>query len=260
MKSSKQQQFDIVLQAGHAARDAIASSRRIIFSHCPGIDTAIGFLRQPWSVVVLVGLFFLVIAHPAHAHHPFGGQLPSNFLMGFLSGLGHPVIGIDHLFFVVAIGLLASRVGSRQGSRQVQYSLAIPVAFVLATMVGTGIHLMALDLPLPEIVISASVLAFGFMLAMKENPKWGAIAFVAAIAGIFHGYAYGEAVVGAEMTPLIAYLAGFSIIQFAIALFSYRIGRLNLKQLTEQASLKLRFVGFTICGAGIAFLAGTILG
>lgn len=162
--------------------------------------------------------------------------------------------------WVVEQGRARSRLDQLATEEPLEIRLLAPQRTLAITMVGTGIHLMALDLPLPEIVISASVLAFGFMLAMKENPKWGAIAFVAAIAGIFHGYAYGEAVVGAEMTPLIAYLAGFSIIQFAIALFSYRIGRLNLKQLTEQASLKLRFVGFTICGAGIAFLAGTILG
>ena len=50
----------------------------------------------------------LIPAFPVLAHHPNGGETPSNFIQGFLSGLGHPVIGIDHLVFVVAIGLLAA--------------------------------------------------------------------------------------------------------------------------------------------------------
>jgi urease accessory protein len=40
---------------------------------------------------------------------------------------------------------------------------------------------------------------------------------LAALAGLFHGYAYGEAVVGAGMDPIMAYLAGLCLIQMAIA-------------------------------------------
>lgn len=32
----------------------------------------------------------------------------TNFFEGFLSGLVHPVIGLDHLAFVIAIGLIAA--------------------------------------------------------------------------------------------------------------------------------------------------------
>ena len=42
---------------------------------------------------------------PAHAHHMLGGRTPVTFMQGLLSGLGHPVIGIDHLAFVVAMGV-----------------------------------------------------------------------------------------------------------------------------------------------------------
>ena len=40
---------------------------------------------------------------------------------------------------------------------------------------------------------------------------------LAAVAGLFHGWAYGAAVVGAEATPLLAYLAGFGVTQLLIA-------------------------------------------
>ncbi len=52
------------------------------------------------------------------------GQTPDNFWNGFLSGLAHPIIGLDHLAFVVASGLIA--VGMEQG-------LLIPLAFAIAT-------------------------------------------------------------------------------------------------------------------------------
>ncbi|NET53634.1 MAG: HupE/UreJ family protein [Merismopedia sp. SIO2A8] len=165
--------------------------------------------------------------------------------------IGHPIIGIDHFVFVVAIGLLLA-IKPR--------AILIPVAFVLATLAGTGIHLLSLDLPAAELFISASVLISGIILAMKDSPNSIAIATLAAIAGLFHGYAYGEAIVGAEMTPLVAYLLGFALIQLAIALVACQVGRFAIKKVTNEPALLLRFAGFTICGAGAAFLSSVIVG
>lgn len=203
------------------------------------------------AIALLIGISLLLTATPATAHHAFGGETPSNLFEGFLSGLAHPVIGLDHFAFVVAVGLLAAI--KKRG-------VFIPVAFALAALAGTGIHLISLDLPGAELVISASVLAFGVMLAMKDSPNLIVLIVLAATIGIFHGYAYGEAIVGAEMTPLVAYLAGFTIIQLVVAMVTYGIGKFVLNKLTDQPSLNLRFAGFTICGAGAAFLSSVILG
>lgn len=196
----------------------------------------------------LAGLSLLLVGAPAFAHHPFGGSAPVNAFEGFLSGLGHPVIGADHLAFVIAAGLLAA-VFNR--------GLLIPVAFVAASLLGTVVHLMSINLPAPEVIISTSVLLFGALLAMKKTLPAGVIAVLAAVAGLFHGYAYGEAVVGAEMTPLLAYLLGFATIQMGIAAAIYRL----TKRLDhEQGALNLRFAGFTLAGVGTAFLSGVVFG
>ena len=205
--------------------------------------------RSLW-VSLWTGLGLLLLAPAALAHHPLGGRLPSNFFEGFMSGVAHPVIGLDHFVFVIAAGLLA--VLSRQG-------LMIPVAFVIAGLAGTGIHLQSLDLPAPEFFISASVLLFGLLLALKKSPNWPIVAGLGAIAGLFHGYAYGEAIVGADMTPMVAYLTGFTVIQLVIALGASVIGRAVLKQ-NQMSELPLRFAGFAICGVGATFLSSVILG
>jgi urease accessory protein len=202
------------------------------------------------AIALVVGISLLLSANPAAAHHPFGGETPSNFFEGLLSGFGHPIIGPDHFAFVVAVGLLAA-IKER--------GIFIPIAFVLTALAGTGIHLMSLDLPLPEVVISTSVLVIGIMLALKNSPNSTVLIVLAAIAGLFHGYAYGEAIVGADMTPLVAYLAGFTLIQLAIALLAFLVGKSGMKQVTEQPTLVLRFAGFTIGGAGAAFLSSAIL-
>jgi hypothetical protein len=50
----------------------------------------------------------MLLATPASAHHAMGGATPSNLWEGLLSGLAHPVIGLDHLAFVIAAGLIAA--------------------------------------------------------------------------------------------------------------------------------------------------------
>ncbi|MGL5080340.1 MAG: HupE/UreJ family protein [Microcoleaceae cyanobacterium] len=203
-------------------------------------------------VVRVVGflLIFGLIAPPAIAHHPTGGEIPANFLEGFLSGLAHPVIGLDHLAFVVATGLLGAIC---------QQGVLIPIAFVLAALGGTGLHLMELNLPGAEFLISSSVLLFGILLAMKQAPHTWVVVGLAAVAGIVHGYAYGESIVGAEMTPLVAYLLGFTVIQIGIAIAAFRFGKTAWTRSTEPSSLTFRFAGFLLAGIGVAFLSTLIL-
>lgn len=202
---------------------------------------------------ILIGIE-LFIAAPAFAHHPLGGKLPANFFEGIMSGFGHPVIGLDHLAFIVASGLIA--VGIAGG-------IIIPVAFVIATGIGTGIHLLSIDLPVPEIIIATSVVLFGILLITRNKQKKAAdytfiVAGLAALAGIFHGHAYGEGIFGAEPTPLVAYLIGFTVIQLAISLGIYLVAtrvtkRIPVKYLT-------RFAGGAIASSGIIFLSSAITG
>lgn len=203
------------------------------------------------SISLLASLGVFSSSLEAQAHHPFGGQTPSNILEGFLSGLGHPVVGIDHLVFVIAIGLMAAIL--RQG-------LWAPLAFVTTALLGAGIHLQSWDLPAPEFFISASVLLMGGLLALKQSPHPWLASGLAGFAGLFHGYAYGEAIVGAEMTPLVSYLVGFSVIQLVIAALAYRCGRALNSASSEQSTLPLRFAGFAIAGMGLAFLSTVLLG
>lgn len=191
----------------------------------------------------IAGLALLLAALPASAHHAMDSQIPSNAFEGFMSGLAHPVIGLDHLAFVVAAGLVA--IGTRRG-------WIVPVVFVLAALGGTGLHLQSWNLPMPEVMVSGSVVLFGLLLALGRQLPVLALGAIALVAGIFHGYAYGESIVGAGMVPLTAYLVGFTAIQLAIALGA----RAVIQKLTPGAiEQTLRYIGFAITGAGAAFLA-----
>lgn len=202
------------------------------------------------KIAGLVWLGLMLAIQPATAHHATGGRIPANFFEGFLSGLAHPVIGLDHLAFVVAIGLIAA--GRSRGA-------FIPAAFLLAAMVGTGIHVLSIDLPAVEIVIATSVIVLGGMLALEKHPSFTALAVLAALAGLFHGYAYGEAIVGAQMMPLVAYLAGFTLIQYAIAMLALAIGKVALSKASNKPVSLIRFSGSAICLIGVFFLAGSVI-
>lgn len=160
------------------------------------------------ALAVASPLVVLLWAWPAAAHHPAGGMMPESFLDGFLSGIGHPVLGLDHLAFLVAIGLAAGLAG---------LSLAVPMAFVAASLVGVAIHVAAIDIPAVEALVAGTVAIAGALLLAQRVPTAG-WAFLATLAGLVHGHAYGEAVAGAEATPILAYLLGLAVLQGAMVL------------------------------------------
>jgi urease accessory protein len=206
------------------------------------------------KIFVILGVSSLILGLgilPVSAHHPFGGQTPSNCWEGFLSGLGHPVIGVDHFIFVIAVGLVAGLL---------HYGFALPLVFMTAAIAGTGLHLVGVNLPLLELTIAVSVLMVGGLLAFEKVLPWVVMMVLVIVAGIFHGYAYGEAIIGAEMNPLAAYLLGFSVIQGAIAYSAYGVSNYWQRRSDSlQGALNLRFAGFLIAGAGIAFTTGGLI-
>lgn len=179
------------------------------------------------------------------------GATPSTFWQGLLSGLGHPIIGLDHLTFILAIGLLTAFASRRP---------VLPAAFVVTAITGTGLHLLGWTLPLAEIAVALSVLLAGAALLLGKTLHVRGLTGFASIAGIFHGYAYGEAIVGAESTPLLAYLLGFSLIQLAIAGAAFSTCRwLQAHRQTLLAPV-LRAGGSLVGLIGLVFLGGQLLG
>lgn len=192
---------------------------------------------------------WFALMQPASAHHAMGDQLPGNAWEGFLSGLAHPVIGLDHLAFVIAIGLL---------SAQSVGGAVLPACFLLAALAGTGLHVLSVTLPLAELAIALSVILIGIVLGLGRCLPKLALAGLMAGAGLFHGYAYGESIVGAEPAPLIAYLLGFTAIQSGIALLALTVARRGFRVKTGQTTPNVQYFGYIAFGIGLAALATAI--
>lgn len=189
-------------------------------------------------------------AGPALAHHPMGGAVPADFLDGVLSGLGHPILGIDHLAFVVAVGLAAAFVRG---------AALVPLAAVAAACGGCLLTVADMPLPAVEPVIAGSVILLGGVAMFGR--QWPILpgAAVFAIAGLFHGWAYGEAVVGAETTPIIAYLIGLAAIQYAVALGVMGTVRW-IWRASSPVAVQPRLAGAVCTGIGLVFMFDIVEG
>ena len=193
-----------------------------------------------------LALWGAALASPfaAHAHHAMGNAIPANAFEGMLSGLAHPVIGIDHLLFVVAVGVACYYFGNRRAS---------PAAFVAGTLAGTALHLQRATFAYPDAWVAVSLLVLGILLLARSRFLQSKAAIGAfALSGVAHGYAYGESIVGAESTPLFAYLAGYTIVQLVIVLAVYGLARYAAR--TRPSLQTVRACGGVLTFAGAAFL------
>ena len=194
----------------------------------------------------LVGAALVTTPGTASAHHLMGGKTPSTFADGILSGLGHPIIGPDHLAFLVAIGV-AVGVGG--------LSFATPFLFLVAMASGVAAHVAAFNIPAAEMIVALSVIVAGVLLALDRRIPASGWAAIFSIAGFFHGYAYGESIYGAETTPLAAYLVGLVAVQTVLVLAI----ALATRAVWKVSAIGPRLVGAAICGVGLTVLVGQII-
>ena len=185
---------------------------------------------------------------PAAAHHPMDGAMPETLWQGFASGIGHPVIGLDHLAFLLAAGVLAAALPRGDAFRAM-------AGFLAAGMVGLTLHMAGIGLGMTEALVATSVLLTGLALLVAKRVSAPALLAGFALAGLFHGHAFAEAVIGAEATPIIAYLAGLAVIQGALML-----GAMTLARQSARARWLRPAMGAAASCAGLGFLVVALVG
>jgi urease accessory protein len=188
----------------------------------------------------------LLAQGPAIAHHAMERALPATLAQGLLSGLGHPIIGLDHLAAVAAIGCIAS--WHQAGWR-------LLVASVLAMMAGAAAHVQGLGVPVSEVLVALSVIALGAVLMFGRLLPSALALGLFALVGLLHGYALGESIVGAEKTPLVAYFAGLAAVQVAIGLAAMAAARVLADRYVAMLT-PMRAVGAVVALVGVASLVG----
>jgi urease accessory protein len=185
------------------------------------------------AAVALVLSATPALAHVGH--HPTGG---------FLAGLAHPILGIDHVLAMVAVGLWAGLVGGRA-------TLAWPAAFLAAMTAAALVGMVGPAIPWTEAAIAGSVAALGLAVALRLAAPaiLGAVlcgAFAAA-----HGYAHGaELPLGASAG---LYVGGFLVATAALHALGVALGRALGRDAPAWAT---RGAGGAVALAGVALLVG----
>jgi urease accessory protein len=190
-------------------------------------------------------------AAPAWAHHFMDNALPGTFVEGLLSGLGHPLIGVDHAAFIVATGFFLARIkGGMWGV----------AALIAGSLFGAALHLNGIDIVGGEIGVALSVIVAGGLLMGRWRIELAWLTGGLALAGALHGHAYAEAIFGAEATPLGAYLVGFSLMQLGVAAAAFFAHRRLIAVREAWAGPFSAGLGAATGAVGVVFLAINIAG
>jgi len=160
-------------------------------------------------------------------------------LAGLLSGVGHPLLGPDHLLFLLALGL----VGLRQSGRWLIGLLATGLA-------ASGLGLLLPGLPGAETLVALSLVLVGLVL-LDRAPRWTLLPAFA-----LHGYVLSASVLGWETTPVATYLLGLLISQGALLLLALQA----VRAAAARWSLgQLRLAAGLLMGVGGAFAWTTLV-
>lgn len=201
------------------------------------------------KIIILTAFaVFVSGAGEAAAHHPLAGAPMETFTHGLLSGLGHPLLGFDHLFFAAAAGVAAACAGRVKSA---------PLAFIAAALAGCVLAGRGAALPGAETVIALSLLVLGCAVARGRKMNLAAVLAVFAGFGAFHGAAFGGALTAHESSApgavLAGYLIGLSVAQYAVALAAGYAARAAAKAPAEllHAAPAPRIAGAMAAGAGL---------
>ena len=157
---------------------------------------------------VSLALAASALSGAAHAHPAHGGN-------DIVAGLLHPLLGIDHLLAMLAVGMWAAQ--SQGTARQL-----LPASFILVMGASAAAALAGVALPVLELGVAGSVLLAGLLLAFRVRMGPAAGACVAGLFAVFHGYAHG-AELPAHATVL-SYFAGFLLASAALLFAGSKLG------------------------------------
>jgi len=186
---------------------------------------------RPGRLIVLLALALPSLAL-AHA-----GQYPVG---GFMQGLAHPVSGLDHMLAMVAVGLIAGRLG---GAALWQ----VPASFVAMMACGTLIGMAGVPVAFVEAGIAASVVAFGVLLAVARAPTATVTVLLVGAFALFHGHAHGTE--AAKDVAGFAYGLGLMTSSAALHATGAMVGMLLTQRLCGRQML--RAGGGMIAAAGV---------
>ena len=191
--------------------------------------------------LVAAALLAAALPTPLAAHE--GGSAA-----GLLSGLYHPISGVDHVLAMVAVGIWGAQLGSPA-------IWVLPVTFPMVMAFGGMLGLLGVQIPGVEIGIGLSALVLGLMVALERRPDLGVAAVLVGFFAVFHGFAHGAEL--PEGQSGLLYSIGFVASTGTLHACGISIGLLHRWEWGRSA---LRVAGAVIALAGVGFTWGALSG
>ncbi len=185
------------------------------------------YLRQFLPLLTLLASS-LAFAHPGHGES------------GLVAGLAHPVLGLDHLLAMLAVGLWAIQSGQR-------HWWVLPATFVTMMLAGAGIAMAGLHVPAwIEGGSGLSLVMLGLLLgaAARVPLKYG-VALIGCMA-FLHGLAHGSEWPAGTMA--MDYMAGFAVSNIVLHAVGAALATLAMR--SEKLSWLIRGAGVCVMGFG----------
>jgi len=178
----------------------------------------------------------LLFASPIWAHAEKGQAA------GFLTGIHHPISGLDHVLAMVAVGLWGAQLGAPA-------IWLLPVTFPMVMAFGGFLGLLGVPIPGVELGIALSAILLGSMVAMEARPPLWLAATLVGFFAIFHGHAHGTELPAGENGLL--YSVGFVIATGCLHATGISIGLIHR---WRSGRIALRVAGAGVAAAGLVFL------
>jgi len=188
------------------------------------------------AMAVVLALVFLLTSPAGLAAHEGGAA------EGLLSGLKHPVSGLDHVVAMVAVGLWGAQLGAPA-------VWLLPVVFPMVMAFGGMMGLLGVPLPGVEIGIALSAVALGGMVMGEVKPRLVVTAAIVGVFAIFHGHAHGVEL--PESASGVTYSVGFVVATGLLHATGIAVGLIHR---WSAGRTTLRFAGAGIALAGVFFL------
>ncbi len=194
-------------------------------------------MKTNLKTLSLLTFTLLALTNIASAHQ-IGGS-------GVMSGLTHPLFGLDHLFAMIAVGIVSTQIGQKSVWQ-------LPMVFVSFMILGGLMGMEKINIPFIEMGIALSVLFLGIIMSFYKHVPITFVMSCVAVFAIFHGQAHG-----AEM-PQIAnpafYIFGFIFSTTILHIAGILVG--HYAKSTDLTLRLLRYSGVGVSLMGVWFLVG----
>lgn len=182
-------------------------------------------------MVKKISLFYAIIitnffvTKLSFAHHFIDGQTPKTLFEGFISGIAHPVLGFDHLIFLIFISLIIFLIFKK---------FFFICFFIILTIIGSFFSILNLSLPILELSIIISIFILGFYFFFYKYIPNLIFIFSFILFGFIHGSGYGKSIIESLISVQLSYIIGFTLVQFIVCLISFYLGKFLINTNTKE--------------------------